>query len=192
MQAVGRHQALAPGRGQLDQGGARGRHGDLLADHGPDQQFLRIHGAGHPHARRARHAGRQPGIGREGAVDGDGVGVEVQQPADPAQQRGQVPQVHGADGQHQRAAGRAGVVLHPEAGVAVGQPQGPGIGSGGPFLDPGDGADGEEVEHAGIERFPVRQVEGERRGGAVGRRGGAAPWPAARRASWRRPRRWSR
>ena len=88
VEAVGRHEALAPGRGQLNQRGARGGHRDLLADHGPDQEFLRVNGARHPHARRGGHRRGQAGIAAQRGIDGDRIGVEVQQPPDPAQQGG--------------------------------------------------------------------------------------------------------
>ena len=42
MQAVRRHHAPAAGRGQLDEGGPGRGDGNLLADHGPDQQLLRV------------------------------------------------------------------------------------------------------------------------------------------------------
>ena len=173
MQPVRRNQALAPGRGQLDERGPGGGDGDLLPDHGPDQQLLRVHRTRHPDAGCGSDAGGQPGIGLQRAVDGDRVGVEIQQPADPAEQGRQVPEVDGADGQHQRTSGRSGVVVHPEAGVAVRQAHGPGVGRGRAFLDTGDGPDCEEIEDARIERLAVGQVQRQGRRCHSGRRGRA-------------------
>ena len=61
VQPVRRNQALAPGRGQLDEGGPGGGDGDLLPDHGPDQQLLRVHRTRHPDARAWQQCWRPAG-----------------------------------------------------------------------------------------------------------------------------------
>ena len=63
MQSVRRNQALAPGCGQLDEGGPGRGDGDLLPNHRADQQLLRVHRTRHPDARCGSDTAGQSWIG---------------------------------------------------------------------------------------------------------------------------------
>ena len=71
------------GRRRHELGRHRARPGDrhLLPDHGPDRGFERIDAARSASARRAGHEWSEDGVGAQRVVDGDRVGVEVEQPA---------------------------------------------------------------------------------------------------------------
>ena len=68
----------APG----DRAGAR--HGDLLADRRLDGGLERIDAARHAAPGHLAHPRREHRIGTERVVDGDRIGIEVEQPADPS------------------------------------------------------------------------------------------------------------
>ena len=70
---------LAERRGQGGERGAGGDDGDLLAHHGPDEHLVRIGGPRNADARQTRDERSELRMPRQRVVDGDRVGVEVEQ-----------------------------------------------------------------------------------------------------------------
>ena len=150
--------------------GARAGDRDLLPDDGPHGCFERLDAARHAAARRGGDRRRERRVLAERGVDGDGVGVEVEQAADAPHGRAEVapvgePQEH----PHVRPAGatRAGgegedgnAVAMREVECAVERLAVPG-------LDARHGARREERhEVLGVERLADGKIEVDDTGGA--------------------------
>ncbi len=71
--------------------GAGGGRGHLLSEDRADGELRLVDRARHPAAGRLVDQGRERGVGPQLLVDGDRVGVEVEQPAAAADGDGQVP-----------------------------------------------------------------------------------------------------
>lgn len=73
--------------------GAGGPSGYLAAEHRAHRELCLVDGAGHPPSRCPVQHGGQQGVGGEGLVDCQRVGVQVEQPAAAGDRGGQIPQV---------------------------------------------------------------------------------------------------
>ncbi|MDI2021972.1 hypothetical protein PJL18_02501 [Paenarthrobacter nicotinovorans] len=169
IQARSAHTGGGAGVRQLCEGRTGGGHGDLLTDHRPDQQFLGIHRAGNPDTGNGRDSAGQTGVYGKGVIDRLRIGVEVEQSPDPAQQCGEVVEIQGVDRQLQGLSTGFRVEGDREGCVASRQAQGacvaPGsVRRGVRRLDAGNCAYCQEVEDSGVERFPIGQVQCQRRG----------------------------
>jgi hypothetical protein len=91
---------------------ARGRHGDLLAQHGAHGQLVAVQRTGHAQAVAVRKGAVQHG------VDGLRVGVQVQRGAQPADHQRQHLAQRIAHAQHHLAAGFV-KLAHQPAGVRL-------------------------------------------------------------------------
>src|SRR5690606_19812649 len=118
---------FAVGGDQTGGVGAGGGRGDLLAEDGADRELRRVDRARHPAAGGLVHEGREDGVRAQVAVDGDRVGVQVEQAAAAADGDGQVAQV--AEGEP--AGDVAGARGEGDDAVPVRQAQGAAIGADG-------------------------------------------------------------
>ena len=160
--ALGVVDRLAVGHDEPGRVGAGRRRRDLLAEHRPHGELGAVDRARHPAARRGRDQRREQRVGGELVVDGDRVGVEVQQAAAAAGRGRQVAQV----GQAEPAGDVPGSGVpgaQRDDAVAVRQPQGPAVGAVPPLLDARH-AGGDEVAEQVVraERLPVRQPQRDR------------------------------
>ncbi len=145
--------ALAEVGGEAGEGRSRGLDRHLLADEGPEDEFVRVEAAGHPDAGHGRDGCREPRVGGEGRVDRHGVGVEVEQASHARDERRQVGEGREArlDVDRRREGVAAG--LEPHEGRPAGQPERAGVVQGPGLLDPVERPRREPGEHArGIER----------------------------------------
>ena len=163
------HRAAVDGQRRARRGddapgdGARAGDGDLLADDGPHGCLERVDAARHAAARHGGDRRRQRRVLAERGVDGDGVGVEVEQAADAPHGRAEVapvgePQAH----PHVRPAGatRAGGEGENGDAVAVREVERAVVRLAVPGLDAGHGAGGEERhEVLGVERLADGEIE---------------------------------
>ena len=69
------------------------RHRDLLTDHRADEHLVRVGGTRHTDARDARDERSELGVRRQRRVDGERVGVEVEEAPGARDEHGQVAQV---------------------------------------------------------------------------------------------------
>ena len=185
--AVGARERFPAGDDQASGVGARTARRHLLAEHGPQRELRRIDGAGHAPAGRLGDQRRERGVGREVGVDGDRVGVEVEQPAAPVHGGGEVAQV----GEREPAANVVDERHELDDPVTVGEAQDAAVraGLGDVLLDAGNRGRDEVREHAfDVERLTQRQpqidaasaepctasssVAAQRAGPQLGRRGG--------------------
>ena len=152
--------------------GTGGRGADLLAKDGPQGELVFVHGPGHPSARRLGDQRSEHLVLAELGVDGNRVGVEIEQPAAAGDGHRQVPQVgQGEPAQHVLRCGGEG---HDSA--AVWEPQGAPVGTVPPFLHPRHRCCGQVPEQVvGPQRCAERQPQGDRAGG--GREAAPRPRP---------------
>ena len=90
---VGERQRASRCSGDATDDGARPADGYLLADDGTNERFERIDTAGHTESGTTCHKRRQNGVATEGGVDRHGIGVEVEQPANSPDGRGEIPPI---------------------------------------------------------------------------------------------------
>ena len=131
-------------------------HRDLLAEHGPHGQLTPVDGAGRPQPGSGRHQVGQGRVGPQVAVDGDGIGVEVEQVPAPRHGRTEVAQVLEAEpGVHDAVPGD-----EPHHARAVGQVEGTRQRGVAGELDAGHGPAGQEAEQVvGGQGAAVGQAE---------------------------------
>ena len=143
--------------GEVRQRGAGGGDGHLLADHRAHEHLGRIDGPRHPDAGGARDRGRQLGLTCERVVDRSRVGVEIEQPPRPRDERRQI--AHAGESRLQADPGALGA--DPEPGGAAGERQRARIGRRGRDLDARQGT---RRHPRRVERTSVRehQVDGPR------------------------------
>lgn len=91
--ALGVVQGFAVRGDQAGRVGAGGGRGHLLAEHGADGELGLVDRARHPAARAPLDQRGEQRVGAEPLVDGDRVGVQVEQAAAAADGHGQVAQV---------------------------------------------------------------------------------------------------
>ena len=152
----------------------------LLADHDPQGELGTVDGARHAPPRARDHEGTEGFVRAEGLVDGDRVGVEVEEPAAALDGGGQVTQI----GQPERRGHVAVGGAQRRAPGSAGEPQRPPEGPVAPLLDARDGRGAEMAEetvrrHRQAERKPQRQPAGDpldRPGPAGGGPGAQLPW----------------
>jgi len=138
---------------------AGGGRADLLPENGPDRQLLGVDRAGDPAPRCSRDQWGQQRVGGQGVVDGDGVGIEVEQSPAAADRGGKVAQV----GQGQPAGDVVGLRLEADDAVSVRQPQGATVGAVAPLLHAGDGRGGEVPEQVvGAQRAAEGEPDADR------------------------------
>lgn len=156
--ALGVVDPVAVGGDQAGGVGAGGGRGHLLAQHRAQCELGLVDRAGHAPAGCLVHQGCEDRVGAQPVVDGDRVGVQVEQAPAAGESDGQVAQV--AEGE---AAGDVvGVRGERDDAVAVGQAQGAAVGAVPPFLDAGHGGRGEVAEEVvGGERGAEGEAEGE-------------------------------
>ena len=146
---------LAPRRDEPPCDRHRGRERDLLAEHRPHSELVRIDVPGHPPARRRPHQPPEHRVASKRVDDRTGVVIEVEQPADRALCRRQVGRAV------EREAGLDVAVRRPQlddAG-AVGEAQAAAVGTAENLLDARDGARPEEPDQAlALKRRPVGEL----------------------------------
>ena len=99
--------------------GAGGGDADLLADHRPEEHLGSVDRAGDADAGDLGHHGCELRMPREGLVDGERIGVQVEQPPHPRQERCEVGEHRGSRTEAEPAVGG---FVHPEPGGAAGEP----------------------------------------------------------------------
>ena len=165
-----------------DDGGgdaARGRHRDLLAEHGAHGQLGAVGRARHAHAGGAADERREERVAGEQTIHGHRIGVEVEQRAATTHGDAEIAQVLEA----QSGFDVVGARRKRHDGVPVRQPQAAMQAAVAHFLEPGHGARGEEVEQpCFIERLAAREPQHDepRLGGRYTPRAGAPPQLARR------------
>ena len=83
--------AGGPDEGAEDGAGAGDR--DLLTDDRADGELEAVDRAGDAEAGRLGDEGSEQAVGAEQVIDGDGIGVEVEEVTRPGDRRGQIPEV---------------------------------------------------------------------------------------------------
>ncbi len=168
--ALGVVQGFAVRGDQAGRVGAGGGRGDLLPEDGPHGELGLVDRARHPAAGALVDQRCEQRIGAQPFVDGDRVGVQVEQAAAAADGHGQVAQV----AQGEPAGDVVGAGGERDDAVPVRQPERAPVGAVPPLLDAGYGGGGEVAEEVGrVERGAERQPQGERAGGCPRRSLGA-------------------
>ncbi len=121
----------------------RSRHGDLLADDRADARLERVDAARCAPTRPDRDQRCHDGFGGERRIDRLGVGVEIEEPADPLYGRVEVTRVGKAE------LGRHMIVRRSQRdrAMAAGEHHRPSIRHAVPPLDAGNGPATDELEH---------------------------------------------
>ncbi len=169
--------------------GPRAGHGDLLPDDRPNRDLERVDGARRTPARRGRDGRGERPVGAEDGVDGDRIGIEVEQPTQTADGRAEIAPVLEPKARPEDRPGPARRRRHLGHAMTVGQGERAVIRRAVPVLDPRDRPGGEEGEqHGRVERLAHGEIELDRArpgasGAAVARRGPQR----RRRAPRRRP-----
>ena len=146
--------------------------GDLLADHGPEGELGRVDRAGDAPTGALVDQWGQHRITAQEIVDGNRVGIEIEQASAPVDGNGKIAEV----GQLQLTGHVVGSRPEGDDAVAVGQAQGAAVRTVTPLLHPGHGGGGQVAEQVvGAQRLPEGQAQRQR----TGRNGHAAGDPGA-------------
>ena len=155
---------LAERRDETARDGGGGLHRDLLAENRPQAQLEPVERAGHAQAGIALYRLSQARVASQLLRNHVGARVEVEQRADPAQERGEHRRQAVGKLQHQRVL--LARLRHANPALRVSQRDGAGIRIQRDPLDPGERASGEKGEDAGpVVGRPIGKLQ--RGGGAV-------------------------